>query len=237
MGTTGEHDVIDVEQFGREGRPIPETAKRYRIRIDKQTFIVDVPELTGRELLQLAGKTPVEQFAIYEKLQGGATRKLELDQKANFRKPGVERFMTLPLDQTEGLVSPRRHFTLPEEDARFLDSTGYFWEVVTEAGTHRVVLCGVPTATGYNHDKVDLYFRIEGAYPDTQLDMVYVHPPLARTDGKIINGLARETFDGKTWQRWSRHRTNTNPWRPGIDNLETHLALVREWFMQEFSKR
>ncbi len=94
-------EVVDVEQYAKEGKPIP-TAKQYKIRIDKQHFVVDVPEMTGREILKLADKTPPERFALYQKLHGGQTKKIELDQTADFREPGVERFMTLPLDQTEG---------------------------------------------------------------------------------------------------------------------------------------
>ena len=48
--------------------------------------------------------------------------------------------------------------------------------------------------------------------------------------------LASEGFDGKTWQRWSRHRTPANPWRPGLDNLATHFGLVEEWFGREVRK-
>lgn len=232
-----EDDVVDLEEFGRAGRPVPPHATRFRIRIDKDQFTVSVPEMTGRQLLELAGKVPPEQFAIYEKLKGGATRKIELDQKADFRKPGVERFMTLPLDQTEGLVEPRRQFQLPREDVEFLESSGYVWECVTEGGLHRVVICGVAVPAGYNHPQVDVHFRIEGSYPDSQLDMVYVSPVLARIDGKTIGGLTEESFDGRTWQRWSRHRTAVNPWRPGIDNIGTQYALVQAWLQQEFLKR
>lgn len=231
-----EGDVIDVEEYGRAGRAVP-PARRYRIRIDKDLYTVDVAEMTGRHLLELAGKNPPAQYAIYEKLRGGATKKIELDEKADFRAPGVERFMTLPLDQTEGLVEPRRHFALPADDNAFLDSSGYTWEAVTEGGVHRVVIQAVPTPTGYNHSQIDLNFRIEGAYPDTQIDMVYLHPVLARTDGQPIGGLADDSFDGRMWQRWSRHRTGVNPWRPGIDGIATQFALVQEWLRQEFQKR
>lgn len=94
-------EIIDVEAYGREGREKP-IAKKYKIRIDKSTFVVDVPEMTGRELLVLAGKRPPERYQIYEKLRGGERREIPLDKKASFRAPGVERFLTLPLDQTEG---------------------------------------------------------------------------------------------------------------------------------------
>ena len=94
-------ELVDVEEFGKAGRKPPK-ARRYRIRIDKERYIVDVPEMTGRELLVLAGKTPPERFTISQKLLGGQTQTIGLDDVADFTKPGVERFMTLPLDQTEG---------------------------------------------------------------------------------------------------------------------------------------
>lgn len=95
------HDEIDVEEYGKRGER-PPRARRYRIRIDRERFIVHVPNMTGRELLVLAAKTPPERFTITQKLRGGAVRPLGLDDVADFTEPGVERFMTLPLDQTEG---------------------------------------------------------------------------------------------------------------------------------------
>ncbi len=78
--------------------------------------------------------------------------------------------------------------------------------------------------------------RIETGYPDTQLDMVYFYPHLARCDRQPIGALASQTLDGKDWQRWSRHRTGQNPWRPGEDDLASHLALVEHWLEREFLK-
>ena len=53
------------------GRPA-----EYRITIDKTQYVVEKSSMTGRELLQLAGKTPVERFMISEKLHGGQVRKI-----------------------------------------------------------------------------------------------------------------------------------------------------------------
>lgn len=94
-------EVIDLEEYAKTGRKPPK-AKRYRIRIDKNHYVVEVSAMTGRELLNLAGKTPATNFMISQKLQGGEAKKLGYDEKADFTQPGVERFMTLPLDQTDG---------------------------------------------------------------------------------------------------------------------------------------
>ena len=76
--------------------------EQFHIRIDKEQFVVDVPMMVGRKLLELAGKNPPEQYAVFQRIKGGQTIKIELDHTVDFRIPGVERFMTIPLDQTEG---------------------------------------------------------------------------------------------------------------------------------------
>ena len=93
-------DVIDVEEFAKAGKPVP-LGRRYRIRIDKQHFTVEVAEMTGRQILALVGKTP-EGFILSEKLHGGSARVIAPDEVVSFTKHGVERFMTTPRDTTEG---------------------------------------------------------------------------------------------------------------------------------------
>ncbi len=102
--TAGEAEtdkIINIEEYAKSGRKPPK-AERYQIRIDKQEFVVEVPAMTGRELLNLAGKSPATNFMISQKMHGGEARKLGYDEKVDFTAPGVERFMTLPLDQTDG---------------------------------------------------------------------------------------------------------------------------------------
>ena len=108
MGNTNavEHDMdlceeVEIEEFGKRGEP-PPRAKRYVIRIDKTKYTVHVSHMTGHQLLELAGKIPPDRYTISEKLHGGHVRTIGLDEEVDFRKCAVERFMTLPLDQTEG---------------------------------------------------------------------------------------------------------------------------------------
>lgn len=93
--------VIDLEEYAKAGKKIPDS-KLFRIRIDKDKYDVNVHAMTGRQLLALAGKNPPEGYSIFQKINGGQTKKIELDQTVDFRTPGIERFMTIPLDQTEG---------------------------------------------------------------------------------------------------------------------------------------
>lgn len=130
----------------------------------------------------------------------------------------------------------RQDFGLPEEDVDWLEGLARPFELVQEGGAQRVVLYDWPVPAGYNVDKVAINVRIDPGYPDAQIDMAYFHPGLARRDGRPIGALSEESFDGRIWQRWSRHRTPANPWRPGIDNLGTHFALIDDWLARELRR-
>jgi hypothetical protein len=132
--------------------------------------------------------------------------------------------------------TPRRQFRLPRPDEEFLDAMGLPWETVAIENARRLLVYGFPVPRGYGRDVVDLFLRLDPGYPDVQIDMVYFHPALAKVDGDTIAALSTERFDDKTWQRWSRHRTRANPWRPGLDTVETHLALVQEWLRREIAR-
>jgi hypothetical protein len=99
----GDHnpEVIDIEAFARKGER-PPTGNKYRIRVDKTVLVVDGPTITGRHILELANRIPVERYRLDQKLRGGETRKIELETVVDLTTPGLERFMSIPLDQTEG---------------------------------------------------------------------------------------------------------------------------------------
>lgn len=100
-GVEWEVEEEDLEAAAKAGRA-PRKAKRYRLRVDREYFTVANPKITGREILTLAGKVPPERFLLTQKFAGGRAEKVELDEVIDLRKHGVERFMTLPKDQTEG---------------------------------------------------------------------------------------------------------------------------------------
>lgn len=213
----------------------PEHPKVYKVQIDKDDFEFTQQIVTGRDLLVKAGKNPPENFAIYAKVKGGQPVRIELDEKVDLADPGKEKFVTLPLDQTEGLGA-RRDFSLPAEDHEWLDGQGLPYELVATNGIQRVVIYDWAVCEGYTVATVAVNVRIDPGYPDCQIDMAYFHPPLVRVSGRVIDATCDDPFDGKNWQRWSRHRTPANPWRPGVDNLATHMAQVQDWLRRELKK-
>lgn len=227
-------EIIEIEVYVREGKDIPH-ARSYKIRVDRQHYVVHSPIITGREILALAGKTP-ETHKLYQHKRGHQPEQISPEHEVDLKGHGVERFTTMPKDTTEGLVSAtlRRQFQLPAEDVAYLNQLSLDWETINEGGTLWLLIHGWRIPQGYNHSAVALALRIPPNYSDSQIDMVYFKPGLARTDGQPIAALSPLTIDGEQWQQWSRHRTGTNPWRPGEDDVSSHLCLVDEWLRREF---
>ncbi len=134
------------------------------------------------------------------------------------------------------MAEVRKQFELIESDRVYLDGRGLAWETLNEGPTRWVLITDYEITDGYNHKKVNIALELPQSYPDTQIDMVYFNPHLARVDGVAIRQLAERIIDGKAWQRWSRHRTSANPWRRGYDCVETHMLLVDEWLERELRK-
>lgn len=130
----------------------------------------------------------------------------------------------------------RQQFLLPEADREFLQASGITWETIIEGGSQWLLLPAFKLPHGYNHEQVTVALQILPGYPDVPLDMVWFSPALQRLDGQPIGALSEQPIDGQISQRWSRHRTAQNPWRPGEDDLSAHLLLVTYWLEREFQK-
>ena len=130
----------------------------------------------------------------------------------------------------------RRQFRLPSDDHLYLEATGLEWETLVEKGLQWLLIRDRPLARGYTLERAHTALQIAPGYPDAEIDMVYFDPALVRRDGVIVSALASQALDDRTWQRWSRHRTPQNPWRPGIDGVATHLVLVDYWLAREFGR-
>jgi hypothetical protein len=133
-------------------------------------------------------------------------------------------------------VALRCQYEVLPGDRQFLDQYGLPWEAISD-GSPWILMHEFPTPAGYNHRNVTAAIRLETGYPAAQLDMVYFYPPLARLDGKPIGATeVKQMLDGKEFQRWSRHRTTQNPWKPGEDDLGSHVTLIEDWLAREFEK-
>jgi len=129
-------------------------------------------------------------------------------------------------------------FNLPEDDMEFLNNLEYKFQTRKDGSYRWMILENYPIPDGYNVSTASIAISIPNGYPTNQLDMAYFSPPLSRVDNKPIGATqVQQKILGQSYQRWSRHRTASNPWRPGLDDISTHLSLINEWLLREFSKR
>ena len=100
MSEVIERDMIeDLEECAKEGR-VPRDGYRFQVRIDDSKFVVTDPMITGRQLLDEAGKRPVEEFLIFLKLRNGLLEEIGLDETVDLRKQGVEKFLAFKSDRS-----------------------------------------------------------------------------------------------------------------------------------------
>lgn len=228
-----ELDEVDIEEYAARGEK-PPRARFYNIKIDGQRYRVDRPSMTGRELLELARKSPPENYRIFERYRGKPPVEIALDEKVDFTRAGVENFVTLPRTSPDGEQSPTRQFRLPSRDEAFLDGEGYLWETHAAGEQRWLLIRGFSLPSGFTANKADMAILMPQGYPEAPLDMALFNPPLARSDGKAIPGTGQVQLAGQPWQQWSRHRPQGEaPWRPGVDDVALHLTFVRQWLQAE----
>jgi hypothetical protein len=220
----------------------PGVVIHYIINLDGKDYEVSKPTMTGSEILALAGYS-TNTRRLFE--IGEGQRPIEPEEVVDFKRKGIERFRSLPKTVREGKGSAtgalpislliNKAFELLPNDNDYLERLRLPWETKTDGGARWILIYDFPVPLGYNVSKTTLAFMLPPSFPTTEIDMMYFHPALSRTDGKGINALSGHQLGGVPFQRWSRHR-NQGEWRPDIDNVETHVLSVHAWLYDELKK-
>jgi len=224
-------EVVEIEVYVRERKPIPK-GRKYRIRIDKHYHTTEKSKLTGEEILALADKKP-DAWKLYQHRHGHQPELIAPNHVVDLHLHDVERFTTMAKDKkdgeaTDGLSIPIRQFTLSADDTACLENLGKRWETVIDNNNRNkfVIIHDWNLPDSYSSTHVRLALLIPPTYPDTQIDMFFVFPSISRKSGVPIPALGSMNICGEAWQQWSRHRTEGKPWRPGEDDLASHLGFV-----------
>lgn len=219
-------DSIDLEECGKHERRPPK-GRKYRIRVEGDKYTVDSAEITGAAILSLGGKNSNE-WSLNQKLHGGRRIRIEADDTVNLAHPGIERFETVRKQAQQGEGAP---YGLLPEDTEYLEGNyPSRWKKISEGnGKLGLLVEDFPVPNGYTVAKSTLMVLIPSGYPGAMLDMFSFDPPLGKSDGSAINGLASETHFGREWQRWSRHYN----WQPGDDTLARHIEYVKNEIRSE----
>jgi hypothetical protein len=94
-------ELIEIEEHAATGKRKPK-AKVYAFRVGKERFEVTDPIITGRRILEVAGKIPPEKYILRQVEHGGVLKVIELTDTVALRAPGVERFRAMPRTAQDG---------------------------------------------------------------------------------------------------------------------------------------
>jgi len=111
---TAIEEIVDLEDYAAHGNR-PPRCRGYRIRVNHDRFVVHAAEVTGREVLELAGLTPAERYCLVVRVRGVKPREVRLDDVVDLTHPGTERFeagerceVTIKVNEQEvAIVGPR----------------------------------------------------------------------------------------------------------------------------------
>lgn len=218
-----------------QGSKPPASGVSYYFNVDGKNYDFDHQHTTGLEILTASHHDP-EKFDLWIKFSDGRKELVSQNTPIDLGASGIEKFRTLPKKLTDGggLEAPP---PLTYEDFEFLNSSKLEWEIVPWNGNYLLKIRNWPVPAGYNISASDLSIVMPATYPSAQLDMFYFRNPLARESGIPIKAISDENFNGEIWQRWSRHRDAGTEWRPGVDDVSTHLMLVDKSLANELSRQ
>jgi Prokaryotic E2 family E len=116
---------------------------------------------------------------------------------------------------------------LPRGDDAFLSERFPRSEVSLDGGMICVVVPEWELPSGFTVAKADLLVRLSAGFPDVQPDMWWMSPAIELASGRAIPATElRETYLGRSWQRWSRHLP-PGLWNASTDGIHTYLAQIR----------
>ncbi|MEW8350288.1 MAG: multiubiquitin domain-containing protein [Candidatus Thiodiazotropha taylori] len=75
----------------------------------------DDPVITGRQLIDSAGKRPVNNYIALQQLSNHSLEEIRLDETIDLRKPGIEKFFVIESDRTYRFTVNDHRLQWPQE--------------------------------------------------------------------------------------------------------------------------
>lgn len=114
---------------------------------------------------------------------------------------------------------------LPNSEIQYLEDKGFEYEERQSGGEILLIIRNYQLPAFYVPRSCSLMIKLPSGYPNANPDMFWTNPIIRLTNGSApIASEVQESYNGESWQRWSRHM---NSWRAGIDNIQTKLRAVK----------
>lgn len=211
-------EKFDLRGRGAEKVIVARTDRSFKFKIDDKDLEWPHACVSGFVLRKLA-ELPAN-YNLWQEIPGQHDEKISDTDVINLDDKGVERFVSLIDQTTEGDA-------LPSFDQAFLSDHGYAFEVIQEGGRTGIILKALTLPSDkFDCEFADILVLLPAGYPDCPPDMFYASPRLVLKGTNQVPKACtvQHNFAGQVWQRWSRHN---NAWRPGIDGLRTMVARVQ----------
>jgi hypothetical protein len=214
-------ETVDLRQSGVEKFLTFESDRSFYFTLDGRKFEWPAAVITGRKLKDLAQVDPTT-YEVWQEVRGENDRTIGDQEVVSLEPKGTERFFTGKKTTTEGTSMT----FLPEKDRQYLSDRGLTWEEVVDGGSKGIILQNFNLPMGrFDVSTANILIVLPSGYPDVAPDMFYLMPWLKLLPNGALPRATKAafSFQGQSWQRWSRHE---NEWRPGIDGIRTMLKRV-----------
>ena len=228
-------DGEDLSLAGNGVEKVYSRHESWKLNVQGVVIRSPTPTIVVRAALDEAGFDPNQGWIIVLKTKEGR-RQVTLDDVIDLRDRGIEKLRLTPREINNGEVQHalRRDFRLLPNDEAGLTTRGFLWETILDGGHRWLLLRNYTLPEGYTVAETTIALDVPPSYPTAEIDMFYCAPHLACPNGRVIpQTQVHMTIAGVSYQRWSRHRGSIAPWRPGVDSVLTHLALVDAAILRE----
>ena len=213
-------ETVDLRNAEVERFLVFSSSESFHFVIDGKRLEWGSKVISGRVLKRLAGVNPAK-LVVWQIHPGRDDDPIEDTDLVRLSGEGLERFFTGKPKTTEGSAS-----LLPRNDRHYLDDRRIAYREVEDGNNKGVILSGITLPEGkYQVEVADILILLPQSYPEVAPDMFYAlpHLNLQATGSEPRATTERLTFDGKNWQRWSRHNEE---WRSGTDGIWTMIKRV-----------
>lgn len=227
-------DVVALDDPGLER--IYTRRREWKLKVQDVVLTILTPTIVVKDALIKAGIDPSTGWTAAIKYKDAPREAITLDGIIDLTRKGIEKLWLRPSHIQNGEVKPSfpRAFALRDEDEDYLSKSDLKLETIIEGGRRWAILRDFPLPAGYTCSATDIAIEVPPTYPTAQLDMFYCYPHLALTSGGAIpQTQSSQTIEGKSYQRWSRHRTGATTWKPESDSIITHIAIIADAIAKE----
>lgn len=201
---------------------------RLIVRVNAKWGVAKAERMTPRELLQEFGFDPA-QFSLY---RHDSSEPLPPDSPIHLHRG--EHFEAQKDGKYGGAASPSviiRGIQRIEDDVEQMRLSGESIRLVSEGAQRYVEATIQIPCPPWSSPTALILIAVPTNYPTAKLDAFYLDSAI-NIGGSIHRAQLSGPILGKKWNLISWHYSGARQWNPRIDDLQTHVAHCRGFFLQ-----